>query len=161
MKKTKTQSTKQNGFTLIELMIVIGILAILAAIALASYRPYILKSNRKAAIADILTLQQILERQYTLNNGAYRYDATDTGAGEMNKAGTCTTADAYSSGNDPVYSFNVVSTNTRQAYTITATPCTGTVQTDDKCGVLQIDNTGLRKIKAKGATAFAVDNKCF
>lgn len=155
-------NSKQQGFTLIELMIVIAILAILAAIAVASYRPYVLQSNRKAAIADLLALQQHLERQYTLNNGAYRFDGTDTAVGEMNKAGVCSTSDIYSSGSNPtVYSFNVVSTDNRQSYTIMATPCAGTIQPDDKCGVLQIDSTGLRQVKAKNASDFAVNRECF
>ncbi|MEB1528290.1 pilin [Xanthomonas sp. WHRI 7945] len=44
---------KQQGFTLIELMIVVAIIAILAAIALPAYQNYVRKSQVTAALSDI------------------------------------------------------------------------------------------------------------
>ncbi len=44
---------KQQGFTLIELMIVVAIIAILAAIALPAYQDYVAKSQMTAGLADI------------------------------------------------------------------------------------------------------------
>ncbi len=71
MNQKKDLSYKKNGFTLVELMIVVAILAIIATIAFSSYRRYVLEVNRKAAIAYINDLGQQLERQYTNLNGTY------------------------------------------------------------------------------------------
>lgn len=51
---------KQKGFTLIEVMITVVIVAILASIAIPSYREYVIRGNRTAAQA---TMMEIATRQ--------------------------------------------------------------------------------------------------
>lgn len=56
-----------RGFTLIELMIALAIIAIISAIAVPSYNNYQLRSHRAQAMADLAACAQALERHYTVN----------------------------------------------------------------------------------------------
>ncbi|EKO3628329.1 MULTISPECIES: pilin [Vibrio] len=53
----KTHYTKQQGFTLIELMIVVAIIGVLAAVAVPAYKDYVTKSEASSAIATLKALQ--------------------------------------------------------------------------------------------------------
>ena len=70
----------KKGFTLIELMVTVAVVAILAAIAYPSYTQYVIRGNRasaKAAMMDIANRQQ----QFLMSNRAYADTATLTAAG--------------------------------------------------------------------------------
>lgn len=68
--KNHLAKTIQKGFTLIELMIVVAIIAIIMSFALPSYRNYVLRSELTEGITAISTLQVQLE-QYFQDNRTY------------------------------------------------------------------------------------------
>lgn len=68
---------QQNGFTLIELMIVVAVIGVLAAIAYPNYQQYQLKAGRSDGHAKLTQLMQMQERLYSQNQ-TY---STDLGAG--------------------------------------------------------------------------------
>ncbi len=76
----------QQGFTLIELMIVVAIVAILAAIAIPSYTQYVVKTNRSDAKIVLMRFAQ-LQESYFVQNMSYAQDLT-TGAGGLGLAAT-------------------------------------------------------------------------
>ncbi len=71
------QRQKQNGFTLIELMITVAIVAILAGVAYPSYTSYIKKGVRRAAQAQMLDIAN-RQQQYLLSNRSYAAYSTLT-----------------------------------------------------------------------------------
>lgn len=76
---------KTRGFTLIELMIVVAIVAILAAVAIPSYQQYIQKSRRVDA-KETLTRMAALQERFFFQNSAYTTDINDLG-GETSPEG--------------------------------------------------------------------------
>jgi type IV pilus assembly protein PilE len=111
------------GFTLIELMIVMAIVGILAAVAYPSFQSYILRSRRADALTALSQEQVIVERCYSQN---FSYSQT------------CAALPIF-----PVASpqgfYSVALTNlTATTYTLTATP-TGSQIKDTQCASLIID----------------------
>jgi len=70
---------KQQGFTLIELMIVVAIIAILAAIALPAYQNYVAKSQVTAGLAEVSPGKTAYETALNDGNGATLTSAAAVG----------------------------------------------------------------------------------
>jgi len=70
--------TSPRGFTLIELMVTVAIVAIITAVALPSYQNSVIKGRRADAMASIAAIQQSQER-WRGNNPAYSIDLGTTG----------------------------------------------------------------------------------
>lgn len=80
------------GFTLIELMIAVAIIAILAAIAIPSYQNYMTQTRRTEAQAALMAFAQAMERFYTQNN---TYIGADGGTAAIANTFTAPAAAVY------------------------------------------------------------------
>ncbi|MES2205718.1 MAG: type IV pilin protein [Pseudomonadota bacterium] len=123
----------QQGFTLIELMIVVVIVGILAAIGIPSYRDYLEKGRLQTAKAILMEGAQVLERSYSLNNSYPAAAGYPSALKTSPKTGEGTTT--Y---------FDIVYTpgNSNTTYTLVAT--IKSPYSPTKCKVLQYDSSGAR-----------------
>lgn len=127
----------QAGVTLIELVVVIAIVGILAAIAYPSYSNSIAKTKRRAAEACLSSFGTYMERFYTTN---LRYDKDATGAID-NSLPALDCASSQGVGGD--YAFTISASN-RSTYTLQARPGTVQASRDARCGTLTLTQTGAR-----------------
>jgi type IV pilus assembly protein PilE len=79
---------KQRGFSLIELLIVIAVVGILAAVAYPSYEAYIIRGNRSAAQQLMLKIAS-REEQYRLDAKAYTATIGTGGLNVVEDGWTC------------------------------------------------------------------------
>jgi prepilin-type N-terminal cleavage/methylation domain-containing protein len=66
-----TPMTKQSGYTLIEMMVVVGMIAVLSAVALPVYNNYVTTSRIGALVNNIGTIE-VFEEDFRLRNGVYQ-----------------------------------------------------------------------------------------
>lgn len=138
-------SAKNAGFTLIEIMVTVAIVAILAAIALPSYRNYIVKSHVKGAGADLVALALIMENQHQVN---LSYPATSS------DVTTSSSFPGFSPAEKIMFTYSVQtpapSGSPAPAYLLTATGKAG--QMTSGC-TLKLDSTNARQISAGSGTS--------
>lgn len=115
-----------SGFTLIELMITVAVVAILASIALPAYNESVRKSRRAQAKADMVEYAQVAERFFSNNNTYVGFNAPLPGRSPREP--------------DVPQRYGLNYAVTAATFTITATP-TG-AQASDRCGTLSISQTG-------------------
>jgi len=118
------RKNRQGGFTLIELMIVVVVIAILAAIAIPAYGNFVRQAHRADAQTDMLQFAQAMERCFTRHRSYSGASCPD----------------------DPLdtarYEFSVVPEEPTTTFTITATPVGA--QNSDQCGEMTLNHLGER-----------------
>lgn len=122
---------KQQGFTLIEVMIVVVILGIISAIALPSYQEHVRRANRSEGMAFLQDVAARQERYFAQNN---TYVTDIANVGKLGLSGTTSETGKYS--------LTIAATNN---YTLTATPASFS---DPKCGNLTLNALGTKTASA-------------
>ena len=132
----------EHGFSLIEMIVVVAMIAILSAIAVPSYFKHVAKTNRVAAQGCMAEYANYMERYYTSN---LRYDQTPDGVANADPHMGCQAQIARN------YTLAPASTST--SFTVTATPTTVQLNRDGLCGTLTLDHRGARTTSGSGGVA--------
>jgi len=154
---------RAKGFTLIELMITLLVLGVLAAIAVPSYRGYIMRANRAEAKAALLALATAQEKFYLQCN-------TYISTLDPLSANTCPPAPPATGG-----SLRYPSTSERGYYTLTITAADANGWTaeavptastspqlkDTKCLYYRLNSQGVRSAGPTSTTTAATTSECW
>jgi type IV pilus assembly protein PilE len=145
---------RNDGFTLVELIVTMVIAAILAAISIPAYSNYVRKAHRVEARSAVLDIASLEERWFSTNN-SYTDDPTKLGY-----VGTAGTAFTVGSGyyNVLVSKVDATSSTALATYTILATAI-GDQLKDTQCKTFQVTSNGTQS--AADAASAANTNTCW
>ena len=122
---------RQSGFSLIEVMMVVAIIAILSAIVYPTYQQYRVRANRAAAQSALMDIAN-REQHYFIDARGYTNSLVTLGYTVPAEVSSFYTVAIPTADN----------TATPPAYSITATPISGTMQASD--GTLTLTSTGTK-----------------
>jgi type IV pilus assembly protein PilE len=141
-RSTRVTWHHHDGFSLIELMIVVAIVAILAAIALPAYQKQIQQSRESSAKSALLDLARREETFYSTNNN---YTTQLDSLGYANIVGNA--IQVPNTTNEDYYTVTIqpaAAGTTASSYIATATPVAGGPQASDACGTYEINYLGVQ-----------------
>ena len=138
----------KNGFTLLEIMIVVVIIGILAAIAYPSYTQHIIKSNRVDVQSEMVRIASLMQRYKVLNSSFLKSSGQPVTLDDLN------VPEAFPNTDKSLYELSL-SNVTAGTWTLKATPTPATLQADN--GAVIMNNNG-EKCWTKGASNCTVSS---
>lgn len=137
------------GFSLIELMFVVAVIAVIMAIAIPSYSRYVVKGKRAEGRGAVLQAAQRMERYFTVNN-TYTSTISAAGIGQYSGQDNSAANSAYA------ISVSPGAAGIATSFIIRATP-QGTFS-DPECGIFTYDQNGTKGMESATETSVA---KCW
>lgn len=144
---------RSSGFTMLEILAALVVVAILAGIAIPSYSAYVVRGQRAAAKVALEQGAQFMERSYT-SNGCYNYAAQADCQSQSGTALALPASLASAPNGGGAFTYAITLAAQGQGFTLSATPCgdgsgctapgSNTAFTDAGCDVLTLDNTGAK-----------------
>ena len=159
MKISPLEHHKQRGFTLIELMIVIGIVGVLVTIAFPSYTAYIKKSRRTEAQTAIMNIAAEMEKLYG-RQGSYQNAVCIAGNASGNQIRIAGNQSSDSDGAAGDYVISCPVAANFASFQVFAVPVAdGPQDTDDRCQQFRYDSSLLnRPLGSPGGNRSATDS---
>ena len=135
--------SRSEGFTLIELMIAVGIIAIIAAVALPQYTRYTERAHRTEAMADLMDCAQGMER---MASQTFTYEGGAVGAANAGvvSAAVCTPNSAAAA----IGRYVITVAGTQSVFSLVATPVNNSV---DQGRTITYNSAGQRGWDEDGA----------
>ena len=121
-----------RGITLIELMVTVGIVAILAAVGYPSYMEHVKSTRRGEAKATLLEIAQFMERKFTAD-GCYKCGSETV---------TLPISQVPRDGGSAYYTITLASSPAPSATTFTLKAVPTGIMSGDSCGTYTLDQTG-------------------
>lgn len=111
----------KKGFTLLEMLVVIGIIAIMVSLSIASYSTAQKKARDAKRKADLRSFQTVMEQCYSINSPAFTYPIISVGSGSLSITANCTSVGGQNlTITDPTTkTYSTTSTTTSYSITIT------------------------------------------
>ncbi len=146
---SRTAVAHAAGFTLIELMVVVVVVSLLAAIAYPGYQQYVKRGRRADAKAALSEMAQFMERYYSENNS---YSAASLPVTTSPREGTAVYNLTFGvSCTDD--STSVSTSQQADCFLVLAIPVSNGLMDGDECGSLGLDNTGNKVVSGDAGAA--------